>query len=181
MTSADWDLGDEVVDAARREARRPQRPGFNPDVWYGKKPLVDSRLGPATIGTVALATIGNSVWTDPDKRRNYHDEPMGGIVLDVVDQGETIDEATGEIRVKRAFRCYDPVAPWGLAFRTYTDDLIAQEGVEATPTHTLVNAIRRFCREIAKSKRGLITSSEADLLADAHHLAAVLIGGTNHV
>jgi hypothetical protein len=154
--------------------------GFDRDVWEGRKPTVDSRLGPHTIGTVALAAIGHSVWTDTEKRRNAHDDPMGGVVLDIVDQGETIDDETGEIRVKRAFRCYDPIAPWGLAFATYTDDLIAQEGVEATPDYLLTKVIRRFCAEIAKSKRGLLTSSEADLLADAHHLAAVLMGGHTH-
>jgi len=45
--------------------------------WDGTRPhLFDSRLGARTVGSLALVEPGNSVFTDPEKKRNAHDEPM---------------------------------------------------------------------------------------------------------
>jgi hypothetical protein len=142
----------------------------------GEGPLLDSRFGVRTIGVVAEIQPGVSVWTDLDKRRTTRDEPIGGIVLEVIDGIENVDGDTGEIRLIRAFRCFDPLAPFAKAFRTVREDEIGPDGIEGNPSGALAKTVRRFCREVAGG-RGLIVGREARLVTDAAHLAAIIMGG----
>ena len=142
----------------------------------GEGPLMDSRFGVRTLGAVAEAAVGCSVWTDIEKRRDAHDDALGGIVLEVIDGVRRLDEETGEIILVRAFRCFDPVARWDTAFRTVNEHLISADGVEATPPYGLAKTVRRFCQEVANG-RGLLVGRDAQLVVDAARLAAILMGG----
>lgn len=144
-------------------------------IWRGTRPLTDSRLGARTIGSLAEVAPGScAVWTDVEKRRTSHDEGLGGMVLEIIDLGRVVDEETGEVSLTRAFRCYDPIAPWWAAFRTVREDEVSQDGVELVASNRIVVAIRRFCREISGGK-GLLTTTEARLLHDAMTLAKAVM------
>ena len=148
---------------------------FNREVWEGRKPLVDSAFGSRTIGSLALVTVGCSVWTDVEKKRSAHDEPLGGIVLDIIHRSFT-DGETGEVTHDRMFRTYDPLVLFAHAFDYLGEKDVNQDGVESTDSNRLCWTIRRFAREIA-SRKGLLTPREGQLIADAHRLTTAVLGG----
>jgi len=154
---------------ARTEAEAARR---KREVWDGKREMVQ---GPRTLGSLALVTAGCQCWTDIEKHRRGHDESLGGIVLEIV-HTDVYDDVTGEIRDAKAFRCYDPIAPWDKVFRTIREADVNQDGVMATPPWELANAVRKFCRVVGDGS-GLLVGSEAQLVADANRLAVVVMGG----
>lgn len=157
---------------AKRAALDAEVAARRRDILDGRRPMVQ---GARTLGSLALATVGCAVWTDPIRRRNSHDESLGGIVLEVL-AAEHPDRETGEIIVQRAFRCYDPIVTRDRAFRTFPEADIPQAGVEAVDTAQLRNAVRRFARWVADSKGPFVSDTER-LLAYAHRLAIVTLGG----
>jgi hypothetical protein len=142
--------------------------------WYQDP----GRHGARSIGVVADIGPGYEVWTCEDGRRNYHEEPLGGIVLHV-DAGApaTVDE-WGELHEHPAtFRVYDPFAPWPrAAFRRISEDEVNREAIALASQQSLVIAVRRFCREVATGKRTL-SAFECGLVTDAARLVAVLMMG----
>jgi len=154
---------------ARTEAEAAQRKA---DIWNGRRPMVQ---GPRTLGSLALVTVGCQVWTDIERKRRGHDEALGGIVLEVVHR-DVYDDDTGEIHDVKAWRCYDPIAQWGHAFRTIREDDVTQDGVMASAPWELTNAVRKFARVVGAGS-GLLVGSEAQLVADAYRLSQVIMGG----
>jgi hypothetical protein len=151
----------------------------NRTAWIrGEKPLVDSRFGATTIGAVTEIGPGIEIWTCENGRRDWHEQPLGGLVLDV-DPGrpDTIDD-DGEIHPHPArYRCYDPLAPWPhRAFVWVTEPEIDRQSIAVAARPSLVTAIRRFCGEVIKSNRSTLDGFEADLIRHASRLAGVLIG-----
>lgn len=124
------------------------------------------------IGGVALLEPGMTAWSRT--RRDANDEPVGGVVLDVVDQ---VDTETGE-RV-RSFLCLDPyrLRP-RLSFHRLTEDEIAHDGLELPSTSRCASLVRRLCEEVAldghKRRTGLMDPRHAELVVHAHRLTGVL-------
>ncbi len=144
------------------------------DVFDGRRPMVQ---GPRTLGPLALAGPGCEVFTDPARRRGADDDwGLGGTLLEIVTTG-TVDRETGEIVEHRAFRTYDPFLPRHEAFRTFPEALFAQCGVAGVNDGKVRMAIRRFAGWVAEGK-GPIVGEDERLLADAHRLAVILLGGT---
>lgn len=134
-----------------------------------------SRFGVRTFGDIALIEVGTTIWTEPTRRANSHEEGLGGIVLDIIDQVDTDDE-TGEVTRRRAFRCYDPAARWDKAFRVFGEAEISRHGMEMTEPSSLVNAVRKFCRTVG-ARHGLLMPRDAELVSDAARLASTLMAG----
>jgi hypothetical protein len=152
----------------------------NRSAWFrGEKPLLDSRFGASTIGAVTEITVGIELWTCEDGRRNRHEEPLGGIVLEI-DPGRpaTVDE-DGEICEHPArYRCYDPLAPWPhRSFTWIAEPEINRDSIRPAERQSIVTAIRRFCLEIATHKSRTLDGFEAQLIQHAARLSAVLMGG----
>lgn len=163
-----------------RAQERIDRYNADRTAWFrGERPLLDSRFGAHTIGAVTEITVGIELWTVEDGRRNWHDEPLGGIVLQI-DPGRpaTVDD-NGEIHEHPArYRCYDPLAPWPhRAFTWILEPEINRASIQPAERQSMVTAIRRFCYEIATKKNGTLDGFEAQLIEHAHRLAVVLMGG----
>jgi hypothetical protein len=145
----------------------------------GTKPLMDSRFGVRTIGALAEITPGVEVWCVEGGRRNWHEQPLGGLVLTVDGGGPgRVDDETGEIvRSPARYRCYDHLAPWpGNAFRWISESEISSDTVEVADRVSLVTAVRRFCRQVGTGPR-VLDAHEAQLVTDAARIVAVLMGG----
>lgn len=134
-----------------------------------------SRFGVRTFGDIALIEVGTVLWTDATKRRNSHEEGLGGLVLEVTDLRD-LDDETGEVTMRRAFRCYDWLAPWDKAFRVVGEALVDRDGMEMAEPSALVNAVRKFCRTVGAG-HGLLMPREAQLVSDAARLASTVMAG----
>lgn len=156
------------LDARRTAHLRGERPWYEDPGRFGPQSLGVSEVGP-----------GWEVWTTEEGRRNWHEEPLGGIVL-WADAGApaTVDDE-GEIHAHPAsFRCYDPFAPWpDKAFRWLSEDEVNRDGIRIASPQSLVTALRRFCREVGANKHLSLRPYEAELVSDAARLAAVLMMG----
>lgn len=146
--------------------------------FRGERPLLDSRFGATTIGVVAEITPGIELWTVEDGRRNWHDEPLGGIVLEVDPGGPATVDGDGEIHDHPArYRCYDPLAPWPhRAFTWIPEPEVNRDSIRPAERPSMVTAIRRFCLHVATSNSGTLDAFEAQLIQHAGRLAAVLMG-----
>ena len=167
-------------DAARQiEQREQQRQArLRGDSPYSEHA---GRFGPSTFGAIAEITPGMEIWSVDDGRRNWHNEPLGGIVLHVDPGRSWTDTDTGEkITQPARYRCYDPLAPWPHnAFAWLEEPIVNRQAIAVTPGVSLVHAIRRFCRQVATGPRTL-SGFDAQLVTDAHHLVAVVMGGGTH-
>ena len=145
----------------------------------GEAELLDPRFGARTIGAIAEIGPGWEIWTAEGGRRNWHEEPLGGIVLHVDSGGQPyVDAETGEIVHRPAsFRCYDPLAPWpNKAFVNLAEGEVNAQAVTVADNTSMVIAIRRFCRQVADGPKTLGTL-DAQLVIDAARLVAVVMGG----
>jgi hypothetical protein len=152
----------------------------NRTAWFrGEKPLLDSRFGATTIGAVTEITVGTELWTCEDGRRSWHDEPLGGIVVEI-DPGRpaTVDD-DGEIHDHPArYRTYDPLAPWPhRSFTWVAEPEINRDSIRPAERQSMVTAIRRFCLEVATHNSRNLDGFEAQLIQHCQRLAAVLMGG----
>lgn len=165
-----------LSEAARRQVEEHERSRL---AWArGEKPLMDSRFGASTIGAVTEITPGMEIWTCEDGRRNWHEEPLGGIVLSI-DPGrpDTVTEDGEIIRHPPRYRCYDPFAPWPhKAFVDILEPEINRESIAAKPAHELVIAVRRFCRQASLANHLTLDTQDAQLVTDAARLVAVIMG-----
>ena len=146
---------------------------------HGRAPLPGSGFGAYTIGDMALIEPGCSVFAreeGPNMRVDADLNARGGIVLEVT-VTPTVDQDTGEMFTRRAFRCYDPLQQLHEAFRTLTEAQIDLDRCEAPDLATLRRAYRRFCREVGHAT-GVATLRELGLVTDAARLAALV--GQSH-
>ncbi len=80
--------------------------------------------------------------------------------------------------IRRRFRCYDPQGAWPhRAFPVSAKTRCYRPAVAIPPTHKLVIAVRRFCREVANHDSLTLDTFDAHLVTDAARLVAVLMGG----
>jgi hypothetical protein len=144
----------------------------------GEAELLDSRFGARTFGPVAEITPGMEIWTREDARRDWHGDPLGGIVVHVDPGAPDTVTVDGEIIKHPArYRCYDPLAPFPWrCFVTLDENDIQPSAIAVAPSISVVGAIRRFCREVGTGPRTL-DAHHAQLVTDAHRLVAVLMGG----
>lgn len=167
-----------LSEEARRQIEEHER---RRTAWTrGEAPLTEGRFGARTYGAITEITPGMEIWSVEDGRRNWHNEPLGGIVLHA-DPGRTYtDQETGEIVTQPArYRCYDPLAPFpGNAFCWLEEQLVNRDGIGVTPAASLVTAVRRFCQQVAHGPRTL-SGFDAQLVTDAGRLVAVLMGGAH--
>jgi hypothetical protein len=159
--------------AANAERQRGNR-------WLkGEAELVDGRFGALTLGPAAAIEPGVEVWTREEARRNWHEDPLGGIVL-AVDPGGRYISDDGEIVNRPAhFRCYDPLAPWPRkAFMWVSEEHVNRNTLAVVPPYDLARAVRRFCGEVCEhmaGRKGMLDHFEADLVTHAARLTSVLM------
>lgn len=143
---------------------------FNPDVWYGRKPLTD--VGRAMVADVALLEVGWSVWSCD--RKDANEEALGGVVSQIR-TATTPDVETGEIAETRYFRCLNPYLPPD--HRHFVQTLIGSEillpdGVEPPNRKRIGRLMKRLCAEASSGPWW--TGTDLDNLTDAWRLAKVM-------
>lgn len=146
---------------------------YDADVWSGKKSIVASQFGARSVGAFALIEPAMEVWTIPDARKNEHDDPVGGIVLEVT----SATYSDGEI--VRSFRTYDYLCKqFGKAFRVVAEVDIERESITTCSPALVSKVAFRFAQELAKSKQqSLMTTDKARLFSDGWTLARTLMAG----
>lgn len=148
--------------------------------FRGERPLLDSRFGATTIGAVTELGIGMECWTVEDGRRDWHQEALGGIVVEV-DPGrpDTVNDDGEIIDHPARYRTYDPlVEKWPRhSFTWVTEPEINRASIRPAERLSMVTAIRRFCHHVADSRSGVLDGFDAQLILHAHRLATVLMGG----
>ena len=165
-----------LSEEARRQVEEHQH---NRLAWArGERPLVDGRYGANTTGAITEITPGCEIWTVEHGDYDWHQEPLGGIVLSI-DPGrpDTVTDDGEIIHHPPRYRCYDPFAPWPhKAFIDIAEPDINPASIAPKPSHELVIAVRRFCRQASLSKHLTLDMGDARLVADAARLVAVIMG-----
>lgn len=167
-----------LSDEARKQIAENEARHRGRQFLAGEAALLDSRFGARTYGALTEITVGVEIWTCEDGRKNYHNEPLGGYVVQAFAGAPRTYTEDGEIVEHPArYRCYDPlVQPLPKAFVTITEPEINRESITIPDRHNLVGAVRRFCMEVARG-RLVLDGFEAQLLGDAYRLSNVLMGG----
>lgn len=152
--------------AQMAELRAKDRGG----AWIrGETELVDPAFGVRHV-PVEEVTVGCQVWTDIEKRRTWRDEPVGGVVLDVIPP--QIDPDTGEVGLPRRFLVIDPlVRDLRDAFAVVKADQVTPDGTEAPDRGTIARVVRRFAHELA-ARLGPLNQRDVELCAHMHALVA---------
>lgn len=160
--------------AQMEDLERPRTAALRGERPYFEDP---GRFGARSIGTLAELGPGWEVWTSEEGRRNAHEEPLGGLIVAVEAGGRGVDEWGELVNRPARFRCYDPFAPWpAKSFRWLSEDEVNRDTVAVASAQQIVTAVRRFCREVGHGGLSL-DAFEADLVVEAAHLAAVVMGG----
>jgi hypothetical protein len=120
-------------------------------------------------------TEGFTVWSRTI--RDANDEPVGGVVLDVVD---LVDTETGERQ--RAFVTIDPYRTRPrLSFHRLAEADVAGDAIELPEPSRCAALARRLCEEVAidghKRRTGLLEPRHAEYVVFAHRLVGVVMGG----
>lgn len=180
------DLDDEVLTAARAEARRKieraEQDEVDPNWTLKRQSGLDlDRPHPApgahNIGVVALIEPGVTVYSRTRSRGGTDPltgelvDPIGGVVVQVVNK---LDDDTGEV-LHRAFRVR---SLYGLREYVLDESDVAVDQVQTTYGKSVVQLIRAMAREVGNKKRkqNLFDSADRQLVADMHYLAGTLGG-----
>lgn len=135
------------------------------------------RFGARTIGNLAMVRPGDKVWArteGPDMRVDDRGNPLGGIILEIVDRVVVDDD--GEHIPTRAFRTFDTLKPFHKAFHTLTEAQVEPEACEVSTPAQLVAAIRLLLREVVEGKHSLFTGRDDQYLHDAWTLTKTVMG-----
>lgn len=144
---------------------------FDRSVWDGTKSIVASQFGARSVGPFTMIEPAMEVWSDINAKKDAHDDPLGGIVVEVT----TAQFSDGEL--VRSFRTYDYFLPAHKAFRVIAEADIERDSITAADPGRIVRAIRRMLAPVAKSRKSLWLPEEARLLHDAETLSRTLMGG----
>jgi hypothetical protein len=130
---------------------------------------------------VALIEPGMIVWSAKRGRAGVDEldgeqvEPLGGVVVDVLDQ--LVDD-DGVLVRERSFTCIDPNMPIGRAVSTLAESEVNAASIESNSS-TTVKLIRRLAGEVAARKRksGILTTDDAEHVRLMHRLTVAVMGG----
>jgi hypothetical protein len=139
------------------------------------RPLFDTAR---TLGDAAIAEPGCECWArvdGGDARMRFDGEPRGGIILEIVAGHPDVDEETGEVVHRRAYRLfdYDPRTPPHQRISVLTETQIDPQSFGPPNLARIRNLYRQLCRDISRRK-GTATVAEIDMVHDAWRLAAIV-------
>lgn len=144
--------------------------------------VLASSDGAPSVDRLSDLAVGFTVWSktnmDTDDlskmRMGFDGGSVGGLVVDVIDK-PGVDDETGEVRGRRAFRCFNfygrPANP--ACWHTLTEAQVLIEACEPPQPARIAGVCRRFWSDLWPRK-GQMSGFEIDLAIYAARLASLL-------
>jgi hypothetical protein len=126
----------------------------------------------STTGLTLEIGPGVEIWTCEDGRRNSHEEPLGGYVVEAFAGASGFDTYGEHFEKPTSYRTFDPFTSFDKAFRVIDENEVNMQSLAVPTSGQLVGVIRTFARELGKAKQargtrrhgsGILSSFEIDL------------------